>query len=210
MWLGSQSIGSDGSRRCQLDGYVPLRQVAVDVLAVGAESAVDGSEAAQTGIVEAFERADPQFEIGVDGVLDEHRYVGSALAQGVGYLLHGERVGRCAGAYPEHVDTGVEGVVDMLAHGHFGGHGHAGLLLYAPQPLQPGFAHAFEAAGLGAGFPYSGTEYAYAVLGERSGRVEGLFLGFCAAGAGYYYRFVVARVTVGEGQQVGHRCHRLR
>ena len=82
------------------------------------ESAVDGPDAADAGIVDALDGADPQFEVGADGVFHQHRDV--RPAQGVGDLLHGEGVGRRACADPQQVDAAFQRRGDVFAGGHFG------------------------------------------------------------------------------------------
>ena len=104
----------------KLYGYVPLWHVAIDVLAIGAESAMNGAELVYAGVVDALQCANPQLDVGVDRVFDKYGHFGVAL-QGVGNLLHGERVGAGARANPQDVDTGVEHSCHVGTVSHLGG-----------------------------------------------------------------------------------------
>ena len=64
---GVADDGQVGETPAQLDGNVPLRQVAVDAFVVGAEPAVYHADFADTGIVDALYCAYPQFEVGILG-----------------------------------------------------------------------------------------------------------------------------------------------
>ena len=48
-----------GEAQAQLDRNMPLRHVAVEMLAVGAESAVYGSDAAHSGVIDTLHGSDP-------------------------------------------------------------------------------------------------------------------------------------------------------
>ena len=87
----------------QLDGDRPHRVVAVEAFVDRREPAVDDTQAADAGVVDAFHAADPQFEVGTHGVFHQHRDI--VPAQRVGDLLHGERVSCRAGPDPDHVDV---------------------------------------------------------------------------------------------------------
>ena len=155
--------------------------VAVEVLVDRREAAVDGPDAADAGVVDALDGADPQFEVGAHGILHQHRHVHAA--QGVGDLLHGEGVGRRAGADPEQVDAALQRYGDVLAGGHLGGGVHPRLPFHALEPGDAGLADAFEASRFGAGFPQSGAVDAESLCGQRAGGLHDLFFGFGAARA---------------------------
>ena len=180
---GVAEDGQVGDASAQLDGDVPLRQVAVYLLVVGGEAAVDGCHAFHACIVEPFHASNPEFEVGVDGVLHEDGDVHSR--EGVGNLLHGEGICTGACANPQHVHAGVQCRLDVLGGGDFGGDVHARLLFYALQPGESRFADAFEASGLGARFPDSCAEDAYAAVCQFGGSLHDLFFSFGAARAGY-------------------------
>ena len=76
-----------------------MRGVTVERLLVAAEAPVYGSQTSYSGIIYSLNGPYPQFDIRVDRVLDQNGYV-DAL-QRIGNLLHGERVGRRAGADPD-------------------------------------------------------------------------------------------------------------
>ena len=76
---------------------------------------MDGSDAADAGVADAFDGADPQLEVGADGVFHQH---GDVLSpERVGDLLHGEGVGGRAGADPQQVDAARQRRGDVLARG---------------------------------------------------------------------------------------------
>ena len=84
--------GQCGDAAAQLEWDLPHGRVAIEFAAVAGESAVDGTQTADAGSVDAFHAADPEFEVGVDGIFHEHGDVDAV--QTVGQCLHGKRVGR--------------------------------------------------------------------------------------------------------------------
>ena len=178
---GVAEDGQFGDAAAQFDGDVPLRQVAVYLLVVGTEAPVYGGQPSQPGVVDALQCADPQFEVGVHGVLHQDGDVHAP--QRVGYLLHGKGVGRCPRPYPEEVDSVLQGFVHVLGRRHFGGHVHAGLAFHFLEPCQSFHADAFEASGFGAGFPDARPEYLDAFGCQLAGGFHHLFFCFCAARA---------------------------
>ena len=140
---------------------------------------MDGRQTPDAGVVDALDGADPQLEVRAHGILHQH---GNVLpAQRVGDLLHGEGIGRRAGADPQQIDASVESRGDMLARGDLRGDVHARLALDALQPGNARGAHALEASRLGPGLPQPGAEDAESLGGKGPGRVECLFFGFGAA-----------------------------
>ncbi len=145
---------------------------------------MDCTKAVDACVVDALERSYPELKVGVDRIFDQHGDVGTGSCESVGNLLHGKGVGRSAGAYPEHIHTGFEGLLHMLAGGHFGRGVHTGLLLYGAEPFEAGGADAFKTTRLGARLPYAGAEYSDSVGGQFAGGAEHLFFGFGAAWTG--------------------------
>ena len=123
---------------------------------------MNGTESAHAGIVQSLKSADPQFQIGVNGVLYQHGNVHST--QGVGQFLHGEGVDHCARSDPQQVDAVLQRCLHVGGRGYLGRREHTELFFYVGQPRESDFAHPFETAGLGARFPNAGTEYFDAVL----------------------------------------------
>ena len=76
----------------------------------------------------------------------------------------------------------------MLTGCHFGGGQHSCFGLYSFEPFKTLYTYTFKASGLGARFPYTGTEYLDAVASQLAGGVHYLFLGFGAARTSYYQR----------------------
>ena len=95
------------------------------------------------------------------------------------------------GTDPENVDTGGDGLYDMLARGDLGGRHHAGLGLDPGEPFEAFLADTFKAAGVGAWFPDAGAIDFHAVFGELPRGCHYLFFGLGAARAGDYDGFAV-------------------
>ena len=163
----------------QFDGDMPLRQVAVQLFVVTAETTMDGSQTFQACIIDAFQCTDPKFEVRIYRVLHEHRDV-HAL-QCIGYLLHGKRVGGSACTDPKYVDTCFQTFVHVLGISHFGSDIHACLFLDFLQPCQTVNTYTFETSRFGTRFPDSGTEYLHSLFGQLFGGVHYLFFCFGAA-----------------------------
>lgn len=123
---------------------------------------MNDTKTSDAGLIDTLQTSNPKFEVGIDGVL--YQYGNVYTLQRVGYFLHGKGVGHGARTYPKQVDTSFETSLNMGMSGHLGAHLHASFLLHLLQPCQTRFAHALEASGLGAGFPYTGTEKLYALL----------------------------------------------
>ena len=117
---------------------------------------MDGTQFLHTGTVESLQGANPEFEVGVDGILHEDGNVNAA--EGIGKCLHGKGVSRSTRTYPKNVDAVFQGEFHMLGGGDLGGYEHTGLLLYLLHPGKGLFAVALEAAWLGAWLPDACTE----------------------------------------------------
>ena len=179
---GVAEDGQLGDAATQLDGHVPHGQVAVDGLLERAEAAVDGGHPTDACGVETLHAANPELQVGVDGVFVEHRHI-HAL-QGVSQFLYRKGVGTCAGTNPQHVDAGLERQFHMVGGGHFGTGEHARLFLHAFHPGQGRFALTLKASGLGAGLPYAGAEYVDAGSTQLAGCLKDLLFGFGTTWAG--------------------------
>jgi hypothetical protein len=105
-----------------------LRQVAVNLFIERAETAVYGANAADTCIVNAFDGTYPQVDVGVHRVLNQYGDVHAF--ESIGHFLHSKRIGRSAGAYPEHVYIVSKGFAHMGSSGHFHGGVHAEFCFY--------------------------------------------------------------------------------
>ena len=167
--------GQVGYATVQLDRYLPHGQVAVNLLVVAGESAVNGGHALDAGLVDALHCAYPQLEVGVDRILDEHRYVDSPEC--VGHGLHGKWVGRSARADPQYVYPILQGQLYMFGRGHLSGHQHASFLLHTVEPWQRRLAVSLKSSGLGARLPHTGAEHPATFHGELLGGFNHLF--FC-------------------------------
>jgi hypothetical protein len=178
MWLADD--GQVRHASVQFDGYLPHWQVAVYLLVVARKTAVYGRHALDTGLVDALHGPNPQFKVGVYGVFDEYRHVGSP--EGVGQCLHGKRVGRRACSHPQYVDAVFHCQFNMLWRGYLCGYEHSGLFFHGLHPRQGGFSVALETSRLGARFPHSGSEHLTAFGCELHRGGHHLF--FCLGRAG--------------------------
>ena len=181
-----------GDATAQLDGNLPHRGVAVDLLLVAGEAAMDGPQTLDASLIDALKGTNPQFKVRVDGVLHEHGHIGTF--QRIGDSLHGEGVSRCAGANPEDINAILQGELHVLGGSHLGRDEHLGLLLHLSEPHEGRFAVALEASGFGTGFPYAGTEVVAAFHCQFTGSCHHLFLGLGRARAcNHEGTFVVTR-----------------
>ena len=178
-------VGEEGQRGIagpEFDGDLPAGCVAVGDGLGGGEAPVNHAELPDAGPVEPFQGPDPEIQVRIDRILDEHGDV--RIPERVGNLLHQEGVGRGPGPDPEQVDAVFEAFIDVLFAGDLGADLHPGLLLDPPEPLEARRPDAFEAAGMRPGFPDTGAEDMDAARGKFMGRPEHLLLGLGAAGTG--------------------------
>ena len=199
--------GQCGEASFEFYGEVPHGCVAVELLIDAGEAPVYGPEACDAGGVEAQQGTCPQFYVGVHGILHQHRHIHTA--QRVGQCLHAEGVDARACTHPQHVDAGAQGSLHMFGRGHLGGGEHACLGFHALHPRQCLDAFALESSGLGAWFPHSGSEDAYAVVGELCGSVHDLFLGLGRAGSCDDDGALWVHALQGEGLDVEFYIHLL-
>ena len=176
-------VADDGEVRTaatEFDGDVPHGQVAVDFLFVGGEAAVNHAEAGDAGLVDALQSANPEFKVGVHGVLDKDGDI-DALER-VCDFLHGEGVSHGARTNPKHVDACFEGCFHMSVGGDFGADLHVEFLLHALHPGETFFSDAFKTTGFRARFPNAGAEKLHAFFCQAAGGVHHLFFSFRRAG----------------------------
>ena len=151
---------------------------------------MDGCQTFQTGIVDTFQGADPEFQIRVYRVLHKHRNIHTL--QCIGNFLHSKWVGSGACANPKDIDTCFQTLVYMLRSGYFGRNVHSGFFLHLFQPCQTVYAYTFETTRFGTRFPDSCTEYLHSLFGQLLGGAHYLF--FCLGAArtcNYHGTFVL-------------------
>ena len=83
--------GQVGNTATEFHRNVPLRQVAIEMFAIGAKTTVNCTEATYSGIVDALHSSNPQFEVGIYGILDEDNSINAYKS--VGNFLHCKWVG---------------------------------------------------------------------------------------------------------------------
>ena len=70
---------------------LPHWKIAIDFLVIAGEAPVDGGKTLYASLIDALHSSNPQLQIRVHGVFDQHRDVHSL--QTVGYCLHCKGVG---------------------------------------------------------------------------------------------------------------------
>ena len=87
-----------------------------------------GGQPLNACLIDTFHTANPQFQIGVHWVFNQHRHIHSA--QTIGQSLHRKGVSRRACANPQNVNSMFKAQFHVFGCGHFGGNEHARFLLY--------------------------------------------------------------------------------
>ena len=146
---------------------------------------MNGCDALDASVVDALQSANPEFEVGIDGVFHEHRNV--YAFKGIGKFLHGEGIGRGASTYPKNVDVVLKRRIHMGSSGDFCGSEQPVFVLGLLQPAKAFFAYTFEATGFRAGLPNAGTHDLYAVGCKFAGGIHDLLFGFGRARASNDY-----------------------
>jgi hypothetical protein len=186
MWDGSAKKGSSGQRARSSMASCQARGVAVRLAVGRGETAMDDTELPDAGAVQPLQRSDPQFQVRIDRILDQHGDVG--VLERIGNLLHQERVRRRTGADPQHVHAVLETLIDMLLVRHFGADRHAVSSSLSSATSDLSIPTPFEAARMRAGFPDARPEHVNAPGGKAPSRLQYLLFAFCAARARDYHR----------------------
>ena len=153
---------------------------------------MDGSHTLYASLVDTLHSTNPQFKVGIDWVLHEHRNVNTLKA--VSKSLHGERVGRCARSYPQYVDAILQSQFHVFRSCHLSSCEHARLFLHLLHPRQSHLAVALEATRFGTRFPYTGTEHLASMLLELLCSCHYLLFGLSRTRSGNYeWAWVVTR-----------------
>ena len=87
----------------QFDGKIPCGRVAVFARSDAAATAQNGGDTFHARLRNPFNRADPQLQIRIDGILHENRNIDAM--DGVRYLLHGERRNGRSRANPDGINS---------------------------------------------------------------------------------------------------------
>ena len=72
MW----GVADDGQLRnatMQLNGNLPHRRITVDFLLVRRKATMNSSQTLDTSLIQTLQGTNPEFQIGIDGVLHEYR-----------------------------------------------------------------------------------------------------------------------------------------
>ena len=163
----------------------PLGVVSEGIWPVGVKSAVHRSQVANPYFVQAFQCANPQAHVGMDGVFDPDGQVHPA--QGLGNFLHVERVDGGPSANPHGIQACFQTRLNVLGVGYFGHNGQSRCGAGGYQPVQSGSANSLEGTGAGTRFPNPCTESTHAAAGRQGlGRLQHLHFAFCAARSGYH------------------------
>src|SRR5690242_4052667 len=90
-----------------LDGQMPHGRITVFGIAIRAESTMDKPYLFDTGLGNPFHSSCPQFQVGVDGVLDQHGHI--CTTKGIRHLLYAKWIYGSAGAYPQYIHVEMQG-----------------------------------------------------------------------------------------------------
>ena len=176
----------------ELDGDLPHRRITIDLLLVAGETAMDGPQSLYASLIDTLKSTNPEFEVGVDGILHKHRDIDTL--QRVGKCLHGKGIGSGTRTYPEDVDAILQTEFHVLRCSHLSRDEHLGLLLHLSEPREGGLTMTLEAAWLGTGLPYACAEVVAAFHGQLTGRSHHLLFALSRTGACYHEgAFVVTR-----------------
>ena len=178
-----------GHTTVQLDGNLPHRHVAVQLFLVARETTVNSTHTLDTSLVYALQGTDPQFQVGIDRILDQYRdiYAFQRICQG----LYGKGVGRCTGTHPQYVNTIFQSQFYVLGRCNLGSNKHASLFLYGSHPWQCYLAVALEPPRLCARLPNACTKNVTTFACQLHGSIHNLFLGFGTAWTCNYQRTYV-------------------
>ena len=143
---------------------------------------MNGTQSFQSGAVDAFQGTNPQFQIGVDGILDQYRNV--YTFQRIGQFLYSKRVGGSTGTYPKDIDACLQTFVNMLGSSYFGGYQHTCFLFDTFQPCQTVNTNTFKTTRLGTRFPDTCAEDFGTFLCKLVSSIHNLFFGFCTTWTG--------------------------
>ena len=176
----------------QLNRNLPHREIAVNLLVEAGESAVDGTEFLDACLVDALQGTDPELEVWVYRVLNEHRHVYALKT--VGKCLHGEWVGRSTCAYPQNVDSIFQRELYMLWGSHLSSCQHACFFLHLLHPRQGLLAVTLEASRFGAWLPHTCAEHVATFGSQLLSGSHHLLFSLCRARAGNDARaFLITR-----------------
>ena len=174
--------GQLGQTTTQLDGQMPLGDIAVDGFVGTRETAMNCSDATDASAIDTFDGANPKLDVRIDRILDQHGHI--LACQSIGKFLHSKGIGSGACSDPQHIDTKGKGGIDVSLGGHFNTNEQSSLSLKFLKPGQTNHTHALEASWLGARLPDACTEEFDALLGKRATCGQYLFFTFGATGAG--------------------------
>ena len=74
---GVANHGKVGITTTQLNGNLPHRKVAVNLLIIRREATVNGTQSLYTRLVDSFQGTNPQFNVGINRVFHEDRHIHS-------------------------------------------------------------------------------------------------------------------------------------
>ena len=139
-------------------------------------------QACNTGTEDALQSTKPQFQVGINGILDQHSDLVMPL-QLVGDVLNGKWIGCCASTHPQDIDARIKGRTDMLDGSHLGSHKHSRLAFHPLKPRQAFIANALKTSRLGSWFPEPCPKNLDTRRTQRPSRIQRLFFGFGTARA---------------------------
>ena len=170
----------------ELNHVLPERVVSVfDFLACG-EASVDNSKFAYAGTVESLKCSNPKVQVGIHGILNQHRNV--SIGKGIGDFLHEERIGTGSCTQPHEVHTVLYTLEHVFFTCNLSGNFHPVFLLHSLEPFESRHPDAFKASRMGPRLPYSCTEHIDTELFKPCSSLHYLVFALSAARSGNHAR----------------------
>src|SRR5690606_9005034 len=105
---------------------MPHRRIAVFGVAVSVKAAVYEPDLTDARSCYSLHSSGPEFDVGVDGILDHHRHVHSEKS--VREFLHTKWIDGRSRTYPKYINIEGQRILHLLRGGNFHGDGKSGEL----------------------------------------------------------------------------------
>lgn len=132
----------------KFNGNSPFRDIAVNMIAISAESTVDRTETPDAGGIQTLQSSDPEFKIGINRIFDKNGNVitkrGRQRSKKIRYILDRKRIGHSSRTYPYRIYTGTQDTAQMGRRGDFRHRNHSCLVADFSKPWQRTRTYAFE------------------------------------------------------------------
>lgn len=170
----------------QINSHLPAGQISVFAIAISRETAVDSSNPSDSGFIEAFDGANPEFIVRIDRIFNNNRHV--SACECIGNFLYRKRIDSSSCANPQHVNIMKQAIVDVLSRCHLGCNRQTSFRFDTFEPREAGSANTLESAWSGTGLPYTSPEKRDMLVFQRKRSRNDLFFRFSRTGACNEYR----------------------